>query len=63
MNKYTLPENLDYRLGNPDPFANNQVTSVIRLTDGAVIPMHRSNEDYQQYLAWIEAGNTPKDSI
>lgn len=62
MNKYILPDDLDYKLGAPSPMSNNEVTCIIRLTDGAVIPMHRSNEDYQQYLAWVEAGNTPKES-
>ena len=32
---------------------------VQRLSDKAFIPFADDNTDYQQYLAWIEAGNEP----
>lgn len=32
---------------------------VRRDDDGACIPLDESNHDYQDYLAWVEAGNTP----
>jgi hypothetical protein len=37
----------------------NKVNSVLRLSDNAYIPFDPANVDYQKYLAWVEAGNTP----
>ena len=42
----------------------NPMTKIIdvvkRLEDGACIPIAEVNTDYQAYLKWIEAGNTPQ---
>lgn len=35
-------------------------TTIIRLSDGAFIPNEPSNCDYDEYLAWLEAGNKPE---
>ena len=36
--------------------------SVIRLEDMAQIPFDPDNTDYQQYLKWLEEGNTPQEA-
>ena len=32
---------------------------ILRTTDGAWIPKTTGNTDYQEYLAWVNEGNTP----
>ena len=34
--------------------------SLIRLSDGACIPMNEQNVDYQEYLKWCSDGNQPE---
>ena len=34
--------------------------SIQRLSDNAFIPFNPANTDYQQYLKWLEEGNTPE---
>ena len=36
----------------------NQNT-VNRISDNAFIPFEPANTDYQEYLKWLEEGNTP----
>jgi hypothetical protein len=34
--------------------------TILRLADNAFIPPDPANTDYREYLAWVEAGNTPE---
>lgn len=36
-----------------------KLNGIIRLSDNASIPLDPGNPDYQDYMAWIAAGNTP----
>jgi len=37
----------------------SRARSIRRLSDGAYIPPDPANTDYQEYLKWVEEGNTP----
>ena len=34
--------------------------NVLRVVDNASIPQYGGNRDYQEYLDWLDAGNTPE---
>ena len=48
-----------YKLGNL-VFNQKEPNCVIRLLDNSCIPFDPANTDYQQYLKWLEEGNTPE---
>ena len=39
---------------------DNEVSCVLRIEDNTVIPVSEGNTDYQTYLKWLAAGNTPE---
>jgi len=47
-----------YKLVNPI-FEGSAVNTVHRLIDNTFIPFDPENTDYQEYLKWLEEGNTP----
>jgi hypothetical protein len=38
---------------------SQEINGVLRIADNAYIPFAPDNTDYQAYLRWLEAGNTP----
>jgi hypothetical protein len=47
-----------YKLCKDDPVFG-KAQSIIRISDGAVIPFDPANTDYQTYLKWVAEGNEP----
>jgi len=41
-------------------YLTQEVDSVKRLSDNAFIPFDPANTDYQEYLKWLDEGNTPE---
>ena len=49
-----------YKIHNPTNMPTPCV--ILRLSDNAFIPFDPANTDYAEYLAWLDAGNTPLPS-
>jgi hypothetical protein len=43
-----------------DSEGNVRDDQIRRKSDGAWIPFDPENKDYQEYLEWVAAGNTPE---
>ena len=43
-----------------DPMTGQEAQCIKRLADNAFIPFDEANTDYQAYLVWLAAGNTPE---
>ena len=39
-------------------FGEIDSTTILRKTDNAFIPIDTANIDYEEYLKWVEEGNT-----
>jgi hypothetical protein len=37
----------------------NEAPCILRVADNTCIPFDPANTDYQAYLKWLDAGNTP----
>jgi hypothetical protein len=48
-----------YRQVTKNPRTGEEAKTIQRLSDNAFVPFDTNNVDYVEYLAWIEAGNTP----
>lgn len=42
-----------------DKMTGKESKNIRRLSDNAFIPLDEGNRDYQEYLKWLEEGNTP----
>lgn len=40
--------------------ANQKISAVLRIADNAIVPRDTMNTDYQEYLRWVNEGNTPE---
>ncbi len=43
-----------------NPITNTEGQFILRLSDNVYIPFDPANTDYQNYLKWLEEGNTPE---
>ena len=41
-------------------YGKTEPVCVLRISDNTFIPFDPANTDYQEYLAWVAAGNTPE---
>ena len=47
---------MNYKLTNK---IDGEMRCIIRIDDGACIPLALSNTDYQEYIKWTAEGNEP----
>ena len=41
---------------------DNKTVSIKRLPDNVSIPLDPANRDYQEYLEWVDEGNTAEEA-
>jgi hypothetical protein len=49
-----------YKIRETHLITGEVLPGIIRIADGAIVPNDEANTDYQEYLEWIAAGNTPE---
>ncbi len=49
-----------YKLIDVTTLSNIHIKGIRRLSDDSFIPFDPANTDYQEYLKWLEEGNTPE---
>jgi hypothetical protein len=54
MKTYKLINHVDYWMDN-----TKKPNSVLLVENGLHIPFDPANTDYQEYLKWLDEGNTP----
>jgi len=50
---------MTYKYIKNDIEGGNYTACIKRIADLATIPFDEANPDYQEYLKWVAAGNTP----
>ena len=41
-------------------FSGEEQQCIMKISNKSLIPFDPANKDYQEYLAWLEEGNTPE---
>ena len=49
-----------YKIREKNLITDETMAGIIRTSDGAIVPDDEANTDWQEYLEWIAAGNTPE---
>ena len=45
-----------------DSNGSENTEQILRIEDNAFIPKDEANTDYQEYLQWLDEGNTPEEA-
>ena len=45
-----------------NPMTNQPALIILQVEDNTYIPMEPANTDYQEYLEWVDEGNTAEEA-